>query len=206
MTLYDCDAKALSKSIHPSQSYSLRIKWKCCPELVQFHGFRSVEVLLDTPSGSLTNCPEAKGGYVRVQISLSRPVCFFMMKLRLCPSRDQFSQVQSRRPLGFGQVFSDQPAAYRQRTLGFKETPYSLDREHSERRGHGLWLSGYTDGVVTGSDPTVLGLSRGDPTVMWAAIVVMTLSPKSGLGWWILKLCGIIGWPIMFLSDCWSTG
>ncbi|WZZ88543.1 hypothetical protein YC2023_117122 [Brassica napus] len=50
---------------------------------------------------------------------------------------------------------------------GFKETPYSLDREHSERRGHGLWLSGCTtgswpmaewlhDGVVTGSDPNVL--------------------------------------------------
>ncbi|KAF2574763.1 hypothetical protein F2Q70_00002959 [Brassica cretica] len=36
--------------------------------------------------------------------------------------------------------------------------------------------------------------------------VVLTLSPKSGLGWWILKLCGIIGWAIMFLSDCWSTG
>ncbi|WZY93885.1 hypothetical protein YC2023_066214 [Brassica napus] len=33
---------------------------------------------------------------------------------------------------------------------------------------------------------------------------VLTLSPKSGLviaceGWWILKLCSIIGWPIMFL-------
>ncbi|KAF2564304.1 hypothetical protein F2Q70_00017629 [Brassica cretica] len=55
---------------------------------------------------------------------------------------------------------------------GFKETPYSLDREHSERRGHGPWLSGYTDGVVTGSDPTVLGLSRSDPTVLWAAIIV----------------------------------
>ncbi|KAF3575362.1 hypothetical protein F2Q69_00058889 [Brassica cretica] len=57
------------------------------------------------------------------------------------------------------------------RTL-FKETPYSLDREHSERRGQGPWLSGHTDEVVTGSDPTVLGLSRGDPTVLWAAIVV----------------------------------
>ncbi|WZY86803.1 hypothetical protein YC2023_033187 [Brassica napus] len=27
---------------------------------------------------------------------------------------------------------------------GFKETPYSLDREDSDRRGHGLWLSDYT--------------------------------------------------------------
>ncbi|CAG7863416.1 unnamed protein product [Brassica rapa] len=25
-------------------------------------------------------------------------------------------------------------------------------------------------------------------------------------GWWILKLCGIIGWPILFLFDCWLIG
>ncbi|KAF3511373.1 hypothetical protein F2Q69_00006831 [Brassica cretica] len=56
MILYDCDAG----------------------ELVQFYGFRSVEVLLDTLPGSPKNCPEAKGGSVRVQISLSRPVSFFM--------------------------------------------------------------------------------------------------------------------------------
>nr|VDD08647.1 unnamed protein product [Brassica oleracea] len=61
------------------------IKWRCCPELVWFYGFRSVEVLLDTPPGSSKNCPEAKGGSVRVQISLSRPVSFFMVKPRLCP-------------------------------------------------------------------------------------------------------------------------
>ncbi|WZZ15335.1 hypothetical protein YC2023_108424 [Brassica napus] len=34
----------------------------------------------------------------------------------------------------------------RPRTSGFKETPYSLDREDSERRDHGLWLSDYTTG------------------------------------------------------------
>ncbi|KAF2569534.1 hypothetical protein F2Q68_00024851 [Brassica cretica] len=51
------------------------------------------------------------------RISLSRRVSFFMMKPRFCPSPDQSSPVQSSRPLGFGQVFSDQPAAYRQRTL-----------------------------------------------------------------------------------------
>ncbi|KAF3506733.1 hypothetical protein F2Q69_00007770 [Brassica cretica] len=115
--LYDCDAEALSRSVRPRQSVSSMIKWRYCPELVQFHGFRSVEVLLDTPPRSSKNCPEPKGS-------------------------------------------------------GFKETPYSLDREHSERWVHGPWLSGYTDGVVTGSDPTILGLSRGDPTVLWAAIVV----------------------------------
>ncbi|WZZ70219.1 hypothetical protein YC2023_081589 [Brassica napus] len=97
----------------PSHSVPLTIKWRCCLELVQFYGFRSVEVLLDTPPGSPKNCPEAKGGSVRVQISLSRPVSFFMVKPRFCPSRDQISPVQSSRPLCFGQVLSDQPAASR---------------------------------------------------------------------------------------------
>ncbi|WZY88533.1 hypothetical protein YC2023_045268 [Brassica napus] len=152
--LYDCDAEALSNSIRPSQSHSPTIKWRCCPRLVQFHGFRSVEVLLDTPPKCPKNCPAAKGD--SVQISLSRRVSFFMMKPRLCPSQDQSSPVQSRRPLGFGQVLSDQPAASRLEHCelcflglvpsGFKETPYSLDREDSERRDHGLWLSDYTTG------------------------------------------------------------
>ncbi|KAL0771738.1 hypothetical protein Bca101_036889 [Brassica carinata] len=89
------------------------IKWRCCPELVQFYGFRSVEVLLDTPPGSPKNCPEAKGGSVRIQISLPRPVSFFMVKPRLCPRKDQSSPLHSSRPLGFGHVLSDQPAASR---------------------------------------------------------------------------------------------
>ncbi|KAF3601625.1 hypothetical protein F2Q69_00034949 [Brassica cretica] len=42
------------------QSVSLMNKWRCFPELVQFYGFRSVEVLLDTPLGSLKNCAEAR--------------------------------------------------------------------------------------------------------------------------------------------------
>ncbi|KAF2588375.1 hypothetical protein F2Q70_00039922 [Brassica cretica] len=73
------------------------IKWRYCPELVQFHRFRSVEVLLDTPPGSPKNCPEAKEGSVRVHISLLRPVSVYMAKPRFCPSRDQSSTVQSRR-------------------------------------------------------------------------------------------------------------
>ncbi|CAG7863519.1 unnamed protein product [Brassica rapa] len=56
------------------------VKWRCCSELVQFHWFRSVKVMLDTPSGSPKNCPRAKGG--SVQISLSRPGSFFMVKPR----------------------------------------------------------------------------------------------------------------------------
>ncbi|KAF3541016.1 hypothetical protein F2Q69_00023609 [Brassica cretica] len=97
-----------------SQSVPLMIKWRLCSELVQFQGFRSVEVLkFDTPSGSPNNYPGARGVSVRVQISVSRPVSFFMVKPRFCPSRDQSSPVQSSRPLGFGQVLSDQPAASR---------------------------------------------------------------------------------------------
>ncbi|CAF2043689.1 unnamed protein product [Brassica napus] len=89
------------------------IKWRCCSDLFLIHGFRSVKVLLDTPPGSPKNCPEARGGSVRIQNSPSRPVSVFMIKPRVCPSRGQFSPVQSRHPLGFGQVLSDQPAASR---------------------------------------------------------------------------------------------
>ncbi|KAF3595893.1 hypothetical protein DY000_02024058 [Brassica cretica] len=92
-----------------SQSVPLMIKWRCFPELAQIHGFRSVEVLLDTPPGSPKNCPEAKGGSVRVQISPSRPVSVYMVKAMFCPSRDQSSPLQS----GFWQGLPDQPAAYR---------------------------------------------------------------------------------------------
>ncbi|WZZ15091.1 hypothetical protein YC2023_108180 [Brassica napus] len=109
--LYDCDAEALSNSIRPSQSYSPTIKWRCCPRLFQFHGFRSVEVLLDAPPESPKNCRGAKEG--SVQSSPSRPVSVFMIKPRVCPSRGQFSPVQSRHPFGFGQVLSDQPVASR---------------------------------------------------------------------------------------------
>ena len=52
MILYDCEAEALSNTIRPGQSVPLMIKWRCHPELVQFHMFGSVEVLLDTPPGS----------------------------------------------------------------------------------------------------------------------------------------------------------
>ncbi|WZZ01312.1 hypothetical protein YC2023_073640 [Brassica napus] len=52
-----------------------------------------LEVLLDAPPESPKNCPEAKGGSVRVQISLAKPVSFYMVKPRLCPSQDQSNQV-----------------------------------------------------------------------------------------------------------------
>ncbi|WZZ59935.1 hypothetical protein YC2023_060042 [Brassica napus] len=71
------------------------IKWRYCPELVQFHGFRSVEVLLDTLPRCSKSYPEAKRGSVRVQISPSTPVSVYMVKPRFCQSRDQFSPVHS---------------------------------------------------------------------------------------------------------------
>ncbi|KAF2557340.1 hypothetical protein F2Q68_00016225 [Brassica cretica] len=105
------DGSVQLNSSRPLSSFDDQVEF--CPELVQFYGFRSVEVLLETPPGSPKNCPEARGGSVRVQISLSRPVSFFMVKPRLCPRQDQSSPLQLCRQLGFGQVFSDQPAAYR---------------------------------------------------------------------------------------------
>ncbi|KAF3560264.1 hypothetical protein F2Q69_00013049 [Brassica cretica] len=185
------DQPAASRLEH-CHSVPLMIKWRCCPELVQFYGFRSVEVLLDTPPGSPKNCPEAKGGSVRVQISLSRPVSFFMVKPRLCPRQDQSSPPHSSHPLGFGHVLSDQPAASRlehcrspgcdvdttgpmpyrldYEYCGFKETPYSRDREDSDEWGHVIWLS-----ITRRCNVAVTRRAVGCRTVL-------TLSPKSGLG------------------------
>ncbi|WZY99965.1 hypothetical protein YC2023_072294 [Brassica napus] len=50
------------------------------------------------------NCSEAKEGAVRVKFSPDQ------YQGRFCTSQDQSSPVQSRRPLGFGHVLSDQPA------------------------------------------------------------------------------------------------
>ncbi|KAG5374197.1 hypothetical protein IGI04_042485, partial [Brassica rapa subsp. trilocularis] len=175
--LYDCDAEALSNSIRPSQSYSPTVKWRCCPRLVQFYGFRSVEVLLDTPPKCPKNCPAAKGD--SVQISLSRRVSFFMMKPRLCPSQDQSSPVQSRRPLGFGQVLYDQPAASR---LEHCELVPVIFKDSFIAGGWTIWITllvlrvlghiGRTTGTMVSlvesmcrqyvRDPPILGLCRGE--------------------------------------------
>ncbi|CAG7863430.1 unnamed protein product, partial [Brassica rapa] len=206
--LYDCDAEALSNSIRPSQSYSPTINtkwWRCFPELVQNYGFRSVEVLLDTPPGSPKNCPEARGGSVRVQISLSRPVNFFMVKPRLCPRQDQSIPVQSRRPLGFGQVFSDQPAASRQ--------------EHCE-----LVCSRYFKDSFSVGGWTIWDIADREEEHEVTRAQVLTLSPKSGLGTGLgLMFCDSdrivpspsrsasgpwcwVGRSVMFLFDCWLAG
>ncbi|KAF3604444.1 hypothetical protein F2Q69_00034953 [Brassica cretica] len=92
--LYDCEAEALSKSIRPRLSVSYMVKRRCCPERDQFDGFRSVKVLkFDTPPESPKNCPEAIEDSVRLQISQSRPVSFFMIKPRFC--QVEISSVQS---------------------------------------------------------------------------------------------------------------
>ncbi|KAF2562265.1 hypothetical protein F2Q70_00014684 [Brassica cretica] len=99
-----------------------------------------------------------------------------MIKLRFCPSRDQSSPVKS--------------------SLGFWPSPLRSTSCFSPR-------------IL---DLKNCGLSRGDPkdrgpqsvesSFFWP-LWFLTLSHNSGSGWWILKLCGIIGWPIMFLFDCW---
>ncbi|KAF3506282.1 hypothetical protein F2Q69_00003392 [Brassica cretica] len=55
---------------------------------------------------------DCDGETLSKSISPSRPVSVFMMKPRLCPSRDHSSPVKTF-ILGFGQVLSDQPAASR---------------------------------------------------------------------------------------------
>ncbi|KAG5397416.1 hypothetical protein IGI04_019230 [Brassica rapa subsp. trilocularis] len=125
---------------------------------------RSVEVLLDTPPGCPKNCPAAKGD--SVQISLSRRVSFFMMKPRLCPSQDQSSPVQSSRPWGFGQVLSDQPAASR---LEHCELVPIIFKDSFSAGGWSIWV-------------TLLVLRVLGHIGRTTGAMVLTLSPKSGLG------------------------
>ncbi|WZZ15336.1 hypothetical protein YC2023_108425 [Brassica napus] len=147
--LYDCDAEALSNSIRPSQSYSPTIKWRCFPRLVQFHGFRSVEVLLDIPPKCPKNCPAAKGD--SVQISLSRRVSFFMMKSRLCPSQDQSSPVQSSQGVPWVPVIFKDSFSAGGWTIWYVRDPPILGL----CRGELVFLQT--------SDPKDCGLSCGDP-------------------------------------------
>ncbi|WZY93667.1 hypothetical protein YC2023_065996 [Brassica napus] len=158
MILYDC------------QSYSVIVKWRCRPELVQIHGFRSNEVLLDTPPGNPKNCPEARGGSVQVHISLSRPFSFFHGEAEVVSKTRSFQSSPVKASLGFWLSPLRSTSCFSPRTLvlghigrttgttglccrveclcflglvpsGFKETPYSLDREDSDERCHVLWLS-----------------------------------------------------------------
>ncbi|WZY93829.1 hypothetical protein YC2023_066158 [Brassica napus] len=151
------------------------VKWRCRPELVQIHGFRSVKVLLDTPPENPKNCPGAKGG--SIQISLSRPVSFFMVKQRLCPRQDQSSPLQSSRPLGFGQVAlgKDDRIAWCW-TLG---PPMWIFMPFVDALpNHGVGLDGQTCSCLIVGGP--VGLS----------------SPTLG-----------VGRPsVMFLFDCWPVG
>ncbi|WZY94038.1 hypothetical protein YC2023_066367 [Brassica napus] len=143
----------------------------------------------------------AKGGSVRVKISLSRPCQFLHGEAKvLSKSRSVQSSPVKTFISGFGQVLSDQPAAsllehcelvlfefhlelriplslkivsQHEAVLsghGFKETPYSLDWEDSERRDHGLWLSDYT------TEDRILPIERMNTKSPFPG--VLTLSPK----------------------------
>ncbi|KAF3545372.1 hypothetical protein DY000_02006685 [Brassica cretica] len=89
-------------STETASSFQSSILYDCDAEAL------SVEVLkLDTPK----NSPEAREGSTRVEFSPDQ------YQGRLFPSGDHSSPVKSSCPFVFGQVFSDQPAAYRHRTL-----------------------------------------------------------------------------------------
>uniref|UniRef100_A0A0D2ZRN7 Uncharacterized protein n=1 Tax=Brassica oleracea var. oleracea TaxID=109376 RepID=A0A0D2ZRN7_BRAOL len=159
-----------------SQSVPFMIKWRCCPELVQFHGLISVEVLLDTPPESPKNCPEAKGGSVRVQISPSRPVSVYMVSRGSV--QVEIIAVQSSRPLGFGQVLSDQPAASRLEHSGAKSA-------HA-RHVFG-WTSVSSPSYSAGSRKPLIrwiGMTQIDESVVEGSgtLEFLTLYPKPGLG------------------------
>ncbi|WZZ27065.1 hypothetical protein YC2023_010466 [Brassica napus] len=158
----------------PRHSVPFMIKWRCFPELVQFYGFISVEVLLDTPPGSPKNCPEAKGGSVRVKISLSRPVSFFMVKPRFFPSQDQSKSrsVQStpfKSSLGVDRV----PVIFKDSVVAGGRTIWS---SLGAKPAHARHVLGWTS-VSSPSDPKDCGLSRGDPKDCGPRSV-LTLSPK----------------------------
>ncbi|WZZ26880.1 hypothetical protein YC2023_010281 [Brassica napus] len=129
------------------------IKWRCCPELVQFYGFRSVEVLLDTLPRSPKNCPEAKGGSVRVQISLSRPEIFGHI------GRSPGCDVDTTGPMPYRLDYEDNCVECVLPTAGAKPA-------------HARHVEG---------DPKDCRLSRGDPKDCGPRSV-LTLSPKSGSG------------------------
>ncbi|WZZ03199.1 hypothetical protein YC2023_089120 [Brassica napus] len=82
---------------------------KLCAVQDQFSSMVSVQSRLwfDTLFKFQKNCSEAKEGAVQVEFSPDQ------YQGRFCTSQDQSSPVKSRRPLGFGHVLSDQPAASR---------------------------------------------------------------------------------------------
>ncbi|KAL0734084.1 hypothetical protein Bca4012_010294 [Brassica carinata] len=109
MILYDCDAEALPKSIRPLYSYYFMLKWKCCPRSVQFHGFISVEVMVRYSAQNSEGIVQQLG---KVLLELSS------VQTSIKGGSVQISPVLSIQDVqvGFGQVLSDQPAAYRHRT------------------------------------------------------------------------------------------
>ncbi|KAF2540061.1 hypothetical protein F2Q68_00032027 [Brassica cretica] len=138
------------------------------------------------------------------RISLSRPVSVFMMKPRLCPSRDQSSPVKMF-ILGFGHVLSDQPAASRLEhcelacvnstsNLGFPLSLKIVSQQEAELSGvsstsypAGLrkplirWIeSTQRDRVMAYGREDIAEDDEEEHKVTISR--VLTLSPKSGLG------------------------
>ncbi|KAG5407886.1 hypothetical protein IGI04_014005, partial [Brassica rapa subsp. trilocularis] len=106
-------------------------------------------------------------------------------------------------------------------TGGFKETPYSLDREDSDRRGHGLWLmtrrtvgcravTRMTVGrgrlkVALGKNDRIAGCWTLGPPVSWSKVCdsdrIVPSPSRSASGPWCW-----VGRSVMFLFDCWLAG
>ncbi|WZZ60620.1 hypothetical protein YC2023_060727 [Brassica napus] len=105
-------------------------------------------------------------------------------QVKISPSRDQSSPLHSSRPLGFGQVLSDQPATSRLEHLQvpviFKDSVVAGGRTIWSSLGakpaHARHVLGWTS-VSSPSDPKDCGLSRGDPKDCGPRSV-LTLSPK----------------------------
>ncbi|KAF2562478.1 hypothetical protein F2Q70_00015270 [Brassica cretica] len=150
------------------------IKWRCCPRLVQFHGFRSVEVLLDTPPRNPKNCPGAKGGLFESRSV--RPNLLVSIRSSRGSVQVEISSVQSSRDVHLGFWLSDQPAA--------------------SRLEHLQVLVIFKDSVVAGGR-TIWGIfghiGRSPSLYCW----FLTLSHNSGLGTGLGLVCISLVFPLL---------
>ncbi|WZY99670.1 hypothetical protein YC2023_071999 [Brassica napus] len=163
------------------------------------------------------NCSEAKAGAVRVEFSPDQ------YQGRFCTSQDQSSPVQSRRPLGFGQVLSDQPAASRLehcsdiKVVDIKAMRFPLLEARS-------WQEAKSNLVTAGTGLELYqcrGLGVKFVTLTGLSLARHVALPDHGVGLDGQSCsCLIVGWPVglssptlgvghpsvMFLFDCWPVG
>ncbi|KAF3569547.1 hypothetical protein DY000_02014349 [Brassica cretica] len=144
-----------------NRRFSTIVTRKLCP--IQSVQGQSVPLMM---KWSPKNCPGAKGR--SVQISLSRPIRFFMVKPRFCPSQDQSIPVQSRRSSWGGFV----PVIFKDSVVAGGRTIWGIF-------GH-IGRSPSCDVGTTGV--FCLRSFLGIVCQVLCRQKVLTLSPKSGLG------------------------